>query len=537
MPGKTLVTLGYILVFWGVLPGVVAALAAWGEDLLGAALGLPDVLPAAIALTALSGTLLAVSVVQFTRAAGGLPISAFPPQRLIRAGLFGVWRHPIYLFAALFFSAASMIFWPAGALMVVLPVMILGTVVYAQAEERGLARRFGAAYDGHRKQTGIILPRLPRLIRPLTFLLARAFCGFEVVGGENAAVEPPFFLIAAHRNFLDPFFLSLALDLPIHFITTFQMFRRPVTRATMVRLLSLAKRRYRPDIRNALGIRRRLAEGAVLGVFPEAERSWSGAPLRFKPKTVKLLLRRPEIPILPVRLEGTYAVWPRWARRPRPGKVRVIIERPTRVRPGEAAADLEARLARLIEPREKPGSGPKPRRADGIESLIYRCPKCLGFDSILPGQGSEFGCAACGARFRLFSDLSIERDGEWESLPDVAWRIRNGLADAAATSDPRVLRAEAELSVETLGELRRVGSGLLSLSGGFVVFESEAGSLRLDLASIRSVLIEGSRRLQVYGGRPVLLYQFAIRGQSALKWQNLIIERVAQVSGTAPSSA
>ncbi len=538
MAGKKIVTLGYILVFWGVLPGVVAALAAWGEGLLGKALALPDVRWAAVSLTAVFGALLAVSIVQFTRAAGGLPISAFPPRRLIRSGLFGVWRHPIYLFAVLFFSAAAMIFWPAGSLVVALPVLTLGTVLYAGMEERGLAARFGPAYEGHRKQTGVVLPRLPRLIRPLTRLLARGFCRFEVAGRENAELEPPYFLVSAHRDYLDPFFVSLALDPPVHFIATFEMFRRPVSRFAMTRLFSIPKRRYRPDLRNALEIRRRLAEGSVIGLFPEAERSWSGGALRFKPEAVKLLLRRPDVPILPVRLEGTYAVWPRWARRPRAGKVKVIFERPSKVEPGEGPTELEARLARLIGPKAEPERRPGPFKAKGIESLIYRCPKCLGFDTVRSGRGAAFGCAACGTQFRLFSDLSIQWDGDkWESLAGVFWRIREGSADAAATADPRVLRTEAELSIESLGKLRRVGPGVLSLLSGHLAFESDAGTFRLDLASVRSVLIEGAVKLHVYAGRPAFLYQFLIRGQSALKWQGLVVDRARQVSGAAPSTA
>ena len=78
MTGKKLITLGYILVFWGVLPGILAALAAWGERAFGPALRLPTLLTAGLLLAGLSGIMLALSIVQYTRAAGSLPISALP---------------------------------------------------------------------------------------------------------------------------------------------------------------------------------------------------------------------------------------------------------------------------------------------------------------------------------------------------------------------------------------------------------------------------------------------------------------------------
>ena len=153
MVRRKLVTLGYILVFWGFLPGILAALADRGERIFGPALRLPNLVPAALLLAGLSGVMLALSIIQYTRASGSLPISAFPPRQLLRSGVFGIWRHPIYLFSVFYFTGLAMIFRPAGAIMAVFPSLALGTFIYARVEERGLRRRFGSVYDGHRRQT------------------------------------------------------------------------------------------------------------------------------------------------------------------------------------------------------------------------------------------------------------------------------------------------------------------------------------------------------------------------------------------------
>jgi 1-acyl-sn-glycerol-3-phosphate acyltransferase len=539
MAGRKLVTLGYILVFWGALPGILVALAAWGERVFGPELRLPNLLPAGLLLAGASGVMLALSIAQYTRASGSLPISAFPPQRLIRSGVFGIWRHPIYLFSVFFFSGLAMIFWPAGSILVAFPALSLGTLVYAKIEEGALKKRFGRVYDGHRRQTSIFIPRLPNLVRPLFAVLSRFYFRFEVSGRENGALAPPFVVISAHRNYLDSVFISLALNAPVHFIITFEMFRNPVSRFIFSRLLCLPKKRYKPDLRNALDIRRRLLEECAVGMFPEAERSWTGTMICFKPETLKLLRNHPDIPILPVRLEGTYAVWPRWARGPRRAKVSVFIEKPVFASRGESSAELEARLFRLLEPREAPDSRLSPIAAGGIESVIYRCPECLSFDAIQSGKGADFRCSNCLAHFKLLSDYSIQKSGDdaRASLASISRRIRDVTENSFSAPDSSVTRARAKLSVEKFGRFEFVGTGRLDLSAHDLTFESRGASVGIDLASIHSVVIEGARKLQLYGGHPACLFQFALLGQSALKWQDLIVGTIRRRFGFSPSRA
>lgn len=539
MVRKRLVTLGYVLVFWGVLPGITMALADWGERVFGPGLPLPRLGSVGLLLAGTSGVMLALSIVQYMRASGSLPISAFPPQRLIRSGVFGVWRHPIYLFYVFFLSGLAMIFWPAGSIIIAFPALALGTFVYAKIEERGLEKRFGRAYNGHRRQTSILIPRLFHLFRPLIAGLSRLFFRLEVAGRGNGALDVPFVVISAHRSYLDPIFISLALNVPVHFITTSEMFRNPISRLIFSKLLCLPEKRYQPDVRNALEIRRRLLDGCVVGIFPEAERSWTGTMIGFKPEAVKFLRNLSDIPILPVRLEGTYAAWPRWARGPRRAKVTVVIEKPVYASRGESSAELEARLSRLVEPREAPNSPLSPLSAGGIESVIYRCPECLSVDAIHSGRGAQFRCSNCLAEFMLLSDFSIQRPGDDVGAPlaSISRRIRVTTENSRSALDCFVTRARAKLSVEKLGRFEAVGTGRLALSARHLIFESGGASVHIDLESIRSLVIEGARKLQVYGGRPAGLFQFTLLGQSALKWQDLVVGGIRNRFGSSASTA
>ncbi len=538
MAGRRLVVLGYILAFWGALPGALVALAAWGERLLGPRLSPPGLRPAGLALAAASGAMLAVSIVQFTRATGHLPISAFPPRRLIRSGVFGIWRHPIYLFFTLAFGGLAVGFWPTGALLVSLPVLAVTAFVYAGSEERGLERRFGRFYEGHRRQTSVLVPRLIHVVRGLFALLARLFFRFEVSGREHRPPDPPYIVVSAHRSFLDPFFVLAALGAPLHFITTSSMFRKPLPRLVFSRLLGLPVTRYRPDVRNALLVRRRLRQGCVIGMFPESERTWTDSMAGFKPEALRLLRDLRDIPILPVRLEGTYAVWPRWARRPRRGKVSARFERPILAGPGESPAELEARLSGLIAPRAPAGGRPRPIAASGIETVIYRCPDCLRFDTVRSGRGARFGCSSCRAEFDLLPDFSVRRTGGpvRSSLTDLSRLVRLGPEAGPSCGEPCRDPARAKLAAGTDGRLEPLGPGRLRLSARELVFESAGPAVRVGLGDIRALVIEGARKLEVYGGRPARLYQFTLLDQSALKWQDAVSGTVRSLSGVPPGT-
>lgn len=538
MSKRKLVVLGYILAFWGALPGGLVLLAAWGERAFGTRLALPGLRPAGLALAALSGVMLAVSIVQYARAAGVLPISAFPPPKLIRSGFFGIWRHPIYLFFLLSFAGLAVAFWPTGGVLVAVPVLAAMTFVYVGLEERGLGKRFGSLYRGHRRQTAIVVPRLIHFVRILSVGLGRLFFRLDILGKEHLALEPPFIVVSAHRSYLDPFLVLAALGSPIHFITTSAMFRKPLPRFLFSKLLGLPVTRYKADVRNAFEIRRRLGEGCVVGMFPEAERTWTDTMAGFKPEALRLLWSLPDVPILPVRLEGTYAVWPRWAKAPpRRAKVSVRFEAPLFAGRAGAPADLEATLSGLIRPREEPVDARRPVSAKGIETVVYRCPECRRFDTIRSGKGARFECTGCRADFTLLPGFAVRRPGDPVGTPlsSLARAVRVGPEAGPSEEEPRLTLARVELANERNGRLEAAGEGRLGLAEDHLTFTSTRLAVRIDFEDIQAVVIEGARKLEVYGGRPARLYQFKLLDQSALKWQDVVVEAVRRRTGVAPA--
>lgn len=93
-----------------------------------------------------------------------------------------------------------------------------------------------------------------------------------------------------------------------------------------------------------------LSEGWRVVIFPEGTRTRTGVMNRFKPGAGFIAVRT-RCPVVPVRIEGLWAVLPPGRRRPRRGRVRVRFGEPLVAlddeTPRQFAARLEAAVAAL----------------------------------------------------------------------------------------------------------------------------------------------------------------------------------------------
>ena len=150
-------------------------------------------------------------------------------------------------------------------------------------------------------------------------------------GLEHLPRHGPCVLVPNHLSILDPLILQGTIPRPVHSMTKSTQFRRGFFRWVLPRLHAFPVRRYRVDPQSVRVLLRRLAEGHVVCVYPEGERSWDGRLQAFRRGTLRVILRA-GVPVIPVGIHGTYDAWPRWASRPRWGfSARVRLGKPLRL--------------------------------------------------------------------------------------------------------------------------------------------------------------------------------------------------------------
>ncbi len=542
---RLVVIVAYALVFWIVLPYALIEASAYADKTL--AIGFaahPVVAALGIGGALLAAGLLILGIVQFHAYGKELPISMLPTKQLIQDGVYAIWRHPIYLFYTFFFAGVGLAAGSGGMLAVVLPVFAGLEWMYVLFEERLLIRRHGQRYVRYRAKTPLIVPNLYQALRIPAIVFAKIFFSYEI-HGRRFPISPPFFVVAAHRNYFDPLFAALALYHPVSFVTTYQMFRTPLSAAFFRALFGMPRRRYVKDLVSGREILRRLAQDRVIGLFPESERSWTGEMGRFKPEAIKLMRAFPAVPVVPVRIDGAYHAWPRWANGFRRSKIRITVQEPLQPEADETSEKFALRLALSIRPVDA-GFTFRGRRnargnAAGIGRLIYRCPQCGSFDPFHQENAGKTACVACGLEIVVNPDctLTMKNDGgdSTQTLEEIYQRIKINPHDLQCSGHLRPCTvasgsviAESQRVMISVGNdktLDRPTPGNLRLSTSDLLFCMDAATIVVPFVDIVSATIEGNSRLQIYRSRGGDLYEAAFQTESALKWQDYIAEAVS----------
>lgn len=187
-----------------------------------------------------------------------------------------------------------------------------------------------------------------------TGLLAHALSRVEVRGLENIPRTGPVILAPNHLHIADPPILGAFLPRKIYFMAKQEAWEHSFMGRLSRWFEAFPVRRGEVDLaayRHALKI---LADGQVLGIFPEGHRSHDGHLQAGQPGAI-ILAQRSGAPIVPVAIYGVGEVlgWPG-----------IIRRRPLRINVGQAfhpsparreaipalTSDLMARIAALLPP-------------------------------------------------------------------------------------------------------------------------------------------------------------------------------------------
>lgn len=265
----------------------------------------------------------------------------------------------------------------------------------------------------------------------------------------------PYLLVGNHTCNWDPFLLSVPVHNPVHFVASDEYFRTPLLRFAFSLVGGIPKTKNVHDtqaVRTLLALRR---AGAILGLYPEGNRSWDGVTGPIYAATAKLI-RKLAIPVVSVETTGGSLVQPRWARHARHGPMllsyrllftaeecRTLSEQSLSERLAAALAhdDLEALAAagdgvedgrnsdaddgsmdRTMKGRRYAGrrlADMKGRRyigrrlAERLERFLFQCPAC-GRQDTLSSRDDRLRCTTCGLTVRYGTDglFHAVRSGE-----------------------------------------------------------------------------------------------------------------------------
>ena len=154
-----------------------------------------------------------------------------------------------------------------------------------------------------------------RFITSIFWLYFKVFFNLKVNGLENlpqgAAIIAP-----NHASYLDPPLLAGVIPEEAGFLARENLFRHPLL-GRFIRMLNAHPiKRGEGDLAAFKLMIRILESGKKLVIFPEGTRTPDGKLSKLQNGAALLALRK-GVPLVPVRLDGTYKAWPRYRRWPR----------------------------------------------------------------------------------------------------------------------------------------------------------------------------------------------------------------------------
>ncbi len=151
----------------------------------------------------------------------------------------------------------------------------------------------------------------------LSWVVFKLAFSLRTEGHHNVPSTGPALLIANHQSFLDTVPIGLAARRHLVYLARQTLYQYRLL-AWIMRSLNAIPINQEGFAREGLkSILEQLQAGLAVLIFPEGQRTPDGMLQELRPG-IHLLIKRVEMPIVPVGIAGAYQAWPRWRKLPGP---------------------------------------------------------------------------------------------------------------------------------------------------------------------------------------------------------------------------
>jgi ribosomal protein S27AE len=307
-------------------------------------------------------------------------------------------------------------------------------------------------------------------------------------------IKPPFIVLGNHTSNFDPALVQYVVaPYPCYFLTSNFYFRLPILGKILNIFGVIPKIQFFPDMRSMRGTMEVIARGDVVGIFPEGRRSidGSGCPI---PESIARLIKKFKVPVVSVRTNGGYFVWPRWSSACRSGRVETVAKQILTteeilkmdvkeihnvVRQALAYNDYDWNSSARVRYQHK-------NAAEQLHLILHQCPRCVA-PQTMRSKGSRLYCSVCGNTAVIdeygflhpFDDQCVVFDDpvKWN-----AWQRRNMIA--LLQDDDFQINAKVKdlrIADKYYGPYRSCGYGEMFLRKDGIHFRGKVDGLTTEL--------------------------------------------------------
>ena len=173
--------------------------------------------------------------------------------------------------------------------------------------------------------------RLWRFFQTVFRVITSRMFDLKVYGRENLPKNGGALLLSNHQSYLDPVVIAVKLDRPVSYMAKTELFEGNRIFAWFITALhAFPVRRGESDIAAVKKAIAKLQEGNILNMYPEGTRSPDGELGKILPGVV-VVVRRAQVPVIPVAIVGSREAWPKGAKGINSHPVRVMYGKPLNI--------------------------------------------------------------------------------------------------------------------------------------------------------------------------------------------------------------
>ncbi len=251
------------------------------------------------------------------------------------------------------------------------------------------------------------------LVRNIAFTILEPYTKWKYNISIEKLKNPenrPFLILMNHQTAFDQFFIGLAVDNPVYYLATEDIFSLGwISRLLDFLVAPIPIKKQTTDLRAIKNCVKVAKEGGTIALFPEGNRTFHGKTLYFKPSIVKLI-RLVKLPVAIFRTEGGYGVQPRWSDVVRKGHMRVYPARIIEPKEYETLSDetfyeiLQKEL--YVDETDSKDFFYHKKSAEYMERFLYVCPDC-GL-TIYKSKSDIVECQKCHQKIKYLPNKRLQ---------------------------------------------------------------------------------------------------------------------------------
>lgn len=225
----------------------------------------------------------------------------------------------------------------------------------------------------------------------------------KVTKNEVRGKKGSYVIIANHEASIDFIALAAAVKRRINFVISNSFYQslniQPLIKACGV----IPKQQFQTRTSDLKSMKRVVENGGVLGIYPAGLMSENGVSTAI-PKASGKLLKWLDSDVYVAYISGTYLTSPKWSDTRRKGKVKLSI---TKLLSAEEIKNMDVEnITNLVEEKLRYNAYETQEKErviykhgdniEGLENVLYKCPKCGSEFSIKSKSKNILECNTCG---------------------------------------------------------------------------------------------------------------------------------------------